>query len=162
MRGRHCGKQFSGSVNYYNIQFITTLIIISFSSGLDSAIIIVNATNVESSIFFCHLQIMRHFYQENREFITTLIIISFSSGLDSAIIIVNATNVESSIFFCHLQIMRHFYQENRETQLQLFACSRQKSCGSLLRNTKDLPLFLPVIHKSLSHQKIDKYCRYFL
>lgn len=36
----------------YSIQFIITLIIISFSSGLDSAIIIVNATKVASSIFF--------------------------------------------------------------------------------------------------------------
>ena len=37
--------------NYF-IQFIITLIIISFSSGFDSAIIIVSATSVWSSISF--------------------------------------------------------------------------------------------------------------
>lgn len=67
MSGLHCGKQFSGSVNYYNIQFITTLIIISFSSGLDSAIMIVNATNVEFSIFFLPSTNNAAFYQENKE-----------------------------------------------------------------------------------------------
>jgi len=38
---------------YPQIQFIITLIIISFSSGLDSAIIMVSATKAASSIFFC-------------------------------------------------------------------------------------------------------------
>ena len=45
------GKQLSLN-KFHCIQFMITLIIISFSSGLDSAIIIVRATNVESSIFF--------------------------------------------------------------------------------------------------------------
>ena len=40
------------SLRLYCIQFMITLIIISFSSGLDSAIIIVSATSVPSSIFF--------------------------------------------------------------------------------------------------------------
>ena len=39
----------------YKMQFITTLTIISFSSALDSAIIMVNATNVASSMRFCPL-----------------------------------------------------------------------------------------------------------
>ena len=38
--------------SYFFIQFITTVIIISISSGLDSAIIIVSATSVWSSIVF--------------------------------------------------------------------------------------------------------------
>ena len=40
------------SLYLYCMQFMITLIIISFSSGLDSAIMIVSATNVASSILF--------------------------------------------------------------------------------------------------------------
>ena len=47
------------------MQFMITVIIISISSGFDSAIIIVRATSVWSSIVFHHQQIVLHFYPEN-------------------------------------------------------------------------------------------------
>ena len=52
---------------HYVIQFITTLIIISFSSGLDSAFMTVSATSVWSSISFSPPLNKTPFYSESRQ-----------------------------------------------------------------------------------------------